>query len=145
MSCKLSRQVEIQGESMLVRIKVRISAYMFFYEWDTTLNHLQWILCFHESLWEKHGIRLCINDELLCELDTSLEWNDRKGRISVPSWQMQKETVAQNARNWRRLHIFGLIYLPVSWKWGESFQLKTGKEGGGERELLRFWKCRQTG
>lgn len=42
------------------------STCMFFHERETTLNHLQWILCFHESLREKHGIGLCIHDESYC-------------------------------------------------------------------------------
>lgn len=36
---------------------------------ETTFNHLQRILCFHETLREKHGIGLIINDESVCTLD----------------------------------------------------------------------------
>lgn len=54
-------------------------ACMFFHKQETTLNHLQRILSFHEILREKHGIRLCINDKSLCKSHICCEWNNIKG------------------------------------------------------------------
>ncbi len=44
------------------------TACMFSHERET-FNHLQRILCFHETLREKHGTRLIINDASLCKKD----------------------------------------------------------------------------
>lgn len=46
------------------------TACMFSHEQETTFNHLQWILCFHESLREEHGMVLIMSDDSPSNSDT---------------------------------------------------------------------------